>query len=117
VEDDDEIRDFLSLVLQQEGYAIRTAQNGAVALRTIDQAPPELILLDMRMPVMDGWAFAQAYRGRPGPHAPILVLTAARDAEQRAREIQADGYLGKPFNLDELLELVRSTLASRACGE
>ena len=117
VEDDDEIRDFLSLVLQQEGYAIRTAQNGAVALRTIDQAPPELILLDMRMPVMDGWAFAQAYRGRPGPHAPILVLTAARDAEQRAREIQADGYLGKPFNLDELLELVRSTLASRACGD
>ena len=111
VEDDDEIRDFLSLVLQQEGYAIRTAQNGAVALRTIDQAPPELILLDMRMPVMDGWAFVRAYRNRPGPHAPILVLTAAQDAAQRAREVHADAHLGKPFNLDDLLTVVHATLA------
>jgi CheY-like chemotaxis protein len=107
VEDDQEIRDFLALVLEGEGYAVRTAPNGAVALELIGEAPPQLILLDMRMPVMDGWAFARAYRGRPGPHAPILVMTAARDAAERAQEIEADGYVAKPFDLDHLLSLVR----------
>ena len=114
VEDDDEIRDFLSLVLDGEGYASRAAVNGAAALELVEQAPPDLILLDMRMPVMDGWAFVPAYRGRPGPHAPIVVLTAAADAEQRAREVQADAYIGKPFNLTELLTLVRRVLAEDA---
>jgi CheY-like chemotaxis protein len=58
------------------------------------------------MPILDGWGFARVYRQQPGPHAPIVVLTAARDAAARAAEIQADGYLGKPFNLGELLDLV-----------
>ena len=111
VEDDQEIRDFLALVLEGEGYAVRTAPNGAVALELIDEQTPELILLDMRMPVMDGWAFVPAYRGQPGPHAPIVVLTAARDAAQTASEVQADAHLGKPFNLDDLLAVVRATLA------
>ena len=111
VEDDQEIRDFLALVLEGEGYAVRTAPNGAVALQLIHQQAPDLILLDMRMPVMDGWAFVPAYRGEAGPHAPILVLTAARDAEQTAREVHADAHLCKPFNLDDLLTVVRATLA------
>jgi CheY-like chemotaxis protein len=58
------------------------------------------------MPVMDGWEFARRYRARPEPHAPIVVLTAARDAADRAAEIQADGHLGKPFDVDDLLTLV-----------
>lgn len=113
VEDDQEIRDFLALVLEGEGYAVHTAPNGEVALGLIRQQAPDLILLDMRMPVMDGWAFVPAYRGQPGPHAPIVVLTAARDAEQTAREVQADAHLGKPFNLNDLLSVVRAALASR----
>jgi CheY-like chemotaxis protein len=111
VEDDQEIRDFLALVLEGEGYAVRTAANGAVALDLLQQQTADLILLDMRMPEMDGWAFVPAYRGQPGPHAPIVVLTAARDAEQTAREVQADAHLGKPFNLDDLLAVVRTTLS------
>jgi CheY-like chemotaxis protein len=107
VEDDEDIRDFVALLLETEGYAVRTARNGAEALEVARDTPPRLILLDMRMPVMDGWAFARAYRGRPGPHAPILVMTAARDAAERAQEIQADGYVAKPFDLDQLLTLVR----------
>jgi CheY-like chemotaxis protein len=55
---------------------------------------------------MDGWAIADAYRRRPGPHAPIVVLTAAQDAAARAAQINADGYLGKPFELDDLLNVV-----------
>ena len=106
VDDDDSIRDMIEIVLAAEGYAVRTAAHGAAALELVEESPPRLILLDMRMPVLDGWGFARAYRQRPGPHAPIVVLTAARDAAARAAEIQADGYLGKPFNLGELLDLV-----------
>ena len=106
VEDDEEIRDFLALLLETEGYAVRTARNGAEALEVVRDDSPQLILLDMRMPVMDGWTFARAYRSGPGPHAPILVMTAARDAAQRAHEIDADAYIAKPFDLNQLLGLV-----------
>jgi DNA-binding response OmpR family regulator len=67
---------------------------------------PCLIPLDMKMPVMDGWAFAVAYRRTPGPHAPILMMTAARDAHSRAADIFADGYVDKPFDIEELLARV-----------
>jgi CheY-like chemotaxis protein len=59
---------------------------------------------------MDGWAFIRAYRSQPGPHAPIVVQTAAPDAERTAREVAADAFLGKPFNLVDLLAVVRDTL-------
>lgn len=106
VEDDDGIRDLVDLVLSTAGYEVLTAPNGAAALQLVGQARPDLVLLDMRMPVMDGWEFARQYRARPEPPAPILVLTAARDAAARAAEIDANGYLGKPFDLQELLALV-----------
>jgi two-component system, chemotaxis family, chemotaxis protein CheY len=106
VEDDDGIRDLVDLVLSTAGYEVLTAPNGAAALQLVGQVHPDLVLLDMRMPVMDGWEFARRYRARPEPHAPILVLTAARDAAARAAEIHANGYLGKPFDMEELLMLV-----------
>ena len=94
------------MVLGSEGYWVTTANNGAVALDQLGREAFDLILLDMRMPVMDGWSFARAYRQSRGPKAPIVVLTAAHDAAERAAQISADGYLGKPFELDDLLELV-----------
>jgi CheY-like chemotaxis protein len=106
VDDDTSIRSFVEMALDGEGYAVSTATNGAQALAVTGQLQPDLILLDMRMPVMDGWTFARKYRDQAGPHAPIVVITAATDAGQRAAEIQADGFLGKPFDLDELLGLV-----------
>src|SRR5438067_12878708 len=106
VEDEPEIRDFVAMVLGSEGYRVTTAPNGAVALDQVGRELFDLILLDMRMPVMDGWGFARAYRASVGPHAPIVVLTAAQDAAERAAQISAEGYLGKPFELDELLSLV-----------
>ena len=106
VDDDDGILGFLSEVLAEEGHEVITAPHGAAALEVVARRAPSLILLDMRMPVMDGWAFARAYRERPGPHAPIVVFTAARNAEERAWEIAADAYLAKPFGLDELIDLV-----------
>jgi DNA-binding response OmpR family regulator len=107
VEDDDSIRDLVDIVLTSAGYEVLTASDGAAALQVAGAVRPDLVLLDMRMPVMDGWEFARRYRAGPEPHAPIVVVTAARDAAQRASEIDANGYLGKPFDMGELLALVR----------
>jgi CheY-like chemotaxis protein len=106
VEDDQALRDVIEWALADAGYLVTAAENGAVALRVVQDTPPCAILLDMRMPVMDGWTFARTYRGQAGPHAPIVVITAAPDAGARASEIQADDYLGKPFDLDDLLGIV-----------
>lgn len=106
VDDDESILEFIAEALADEGYEVVTAMNGADALAVSAQPAPDLILLDMRMPVMDGWEFAHTYRRAPGPHAPIVVITAARDAADSAVEIGAEGYLTKPFTLDGLLTLV-----------
>jgi CheY-like chemotaxis protein len=106
VDDDEAIRTLVAIVLSEEGYDVRQAEHGAAALRLVEQETPALILLDMQMPVMDGWEFAAAYRARPGPHAPIVVCTAATDAQERARQIGADDFLGKPFGIAPLRAIV-----------
>ncbi|WP_197041542.1 response regulator transcription factor [Chondromyces apiculatus] len=106
VDDDVEIREMLRLALSEEGYGVLCASDGAAALSLLDSEHPGLILLDMRMPVMDGWAFARAYAARPGPHAPIVVITAAVDAGRWAREIGASAAIAKPFDLNRLIEAV-----------
>ena len=106
VEDDENIRELVDVILSGAGYEVVTAPDGAAALQVIGSTRPDLVLLDMRMPIMDGWEFARQYRARPEPHAPIVVLTAARDAAQRAAEIRANGYLGKPFDMASLLSMV-----------
>jgi CheY-like chemotaxis protein len=68
------------------------------------ERPPDLILLDLVMPVMDGAAFAARYRARPGPHAPLVAFTAVRDTGVPAHQIEVDGVLRKPFRIEELLE-------------
>ena len=106
VEDDASIRETLELVLEEEGYDVRGAPDGRMALEVSAHWHPNLILLDMKMPVMNGWQMAAEYRLRPEPRAPIVVLTAAQDAARWAQEISADGVLPKPFELDQLLEIV-----------
>lgn len=110
VDDDDSIRQIVRLCLADEGYNVWEAPNGEVALGLLAEAAPELILLDLRMPVMDGWEFARRYHGLPGPHAPILAFVAALNATQEASGIETVGILSKPFDLDELLSAVRTQL-------
>ncbi len=106
VDDQEDIREFIALVLGNEGYRVSTAADGLAALEQTALEPVDVVLLDMRMPGMDGWQFAEKYRAQPGPHAAIVVLTAAQDAAARAAQIQAADFLGKPFDLDDLLSVV-----------
>ena len=105
VDDDLEILAMLRDFLEGEGLTVRTATNGAEALEMVDDLKPALILLDMRMPVLDGWGFAERLRERRSPY-PIVVMTAAESARRWADEIGANGYIAKPFDVDELLQLI-----------
>jgi DNA-binding response OmpR family regulator len=107
VDDDESIRQFIEMALADDGFEVCLAEDGQGALAAAARFRPDAILLDMRMPGVDGWRFAEAYRAEPGPHAPILVLTAARSAAESAADIRADAYLAKPFELAELLRLLR----------
>ncbi len=107
VDDEQAVREVVALALDYEGYAVVTAPHGKVALAVLRQTRPDVVLLDMRMPVMDGWEFARVYRELPVPHAPIVVMTAAREATERCSQIDADRCLSKPFDLDELYRIVR----------
>jgi CheY-like chemotaxis protein len=102
VDDDDAIRETVVDVLRSEGYRVNMAANGLEALSVVERVLPTLVLLDMRMPVLDGWGFVAALKAR-GIQLRILVLTATQDAGRWASEIGADGYIAKPFDLDDLL--------------
>ena len=112
VDDDDSIRQIVSLVLSDEGYHVMSAAHGQAALDLLDQFVPDIILLDLRMPVMDGWEFARIYRELPPPHAPIVAFVAALNAAQDSAAVHAHGILPKPFDLEDLLVTVSATLAS-----
>jgi two-component system, chemotaxis family, chemotaxis protein CheY len=106
VDDDDAIRDAVRDVLEAEGIAVETATDGADALAKVSERRPRLVLLDMRMPVMDGWGFASALR-ELGLDLPVVVMTAAADAKRWAAEIGAIGVVPKPFGIAQLVDAVR----------
>ncbi len=105
VDDDRAILTTIAEILELEGYAFVTATDGAEALRQVAAAQPSLVLLDMRMPVLNGWEVARALRER-GIATPIVVMTAAQDARLWSEQIDAAGYLAKPFDLDDLLAMI-----------
>jgi len=107
VDDDEGLRDALETILEHEGYRVRVAANGRAALAQVAETSPDLILLDVRMPVMDGRGFVEAYRQMPGPHAAIVILTASEDAATNIEDIGADACLMKPIELTDLLDAVR----------
>lgn len=108
IEDDEDILFTLRDYLELEGYHVLTAGNGLEALELLKNIDtPNLILLDMKMPLMNGWEFAAAYEEKFTKKAPIIVVTAAADAEQRARDIRAISFVEKPFDLDNLLEKIK----------
>jgi two-component system chemotaxis response regulator CheY len=106
VDDEECILGFVQMALEDEGYEVLTADHGATALDAVRRRAPQLILVDLRMPNMGGLEFVAAYRETPRPHAPIVLLTAGRDGEQKASELSIEAHLAKPFDLNELVDLV-----------
>jgi CheY-like chemotaxis protein len=119
VEDDDAIRGLVSDVLRDDGYQVREACNGFEALEQLHEQRPDLIVLDLMMPVMDGWAFVEECRREPGcDDVPIVVTSASHDLPRTADRLRSLGVrtcLAKPFDVDGLLALVeRYTLSAPA---
>ncbi len=107
VDDDALIRDTLATALIDEGYAVRVAPDGQAALQTLHEWLPDLIVLDLMMPVMDGHAFRMAQRGLDrAAHIPVIVLSAAHNIQGRVAGLGAAAVLPKPFDLGILLDVV-----------
>lgn len=119
IEDEPEIRKFLRVTLEQQGYVVSEAISGSEGLKRITTYPPELVILDLGLPDMDGTEIIKTVRG--WSQVPIIVLS-AREREQdkvSALEAGADDYLSKPFGTNELLARIKVALrhASRSNKE
>ncbi len=113
VDDDEDLRTLVSDALSGSGRILLEAEHGLAALELIEaRGLPDIILLDMNMPVMNGWKLAEEMRARDLWRVPVIVITAAHDAARSAQEIGAAGYLGKPFSIRALSVLVDQLLAS-----
>lgn len=117
VEDDELLREALAEVLADDGHDVRTATNGVDALGELEVWEPEVIVLDLMMPIMDGFAFREEQRRRDlRSDVPVLVLSAVRDLDAAADRVDAAACLPKPFRLEEVLASV-STLLDRSVPE
>jgi two-component system, chemotaxis family, chemotaxis protein CheY len=117
VEDEPTIRALLEELLLQAGLEVGCASNGLAALELLACWPPDVILLDLMMPIMDGFAFVRACRSADRGSAPgVIVMSAAMDAEAAAKSLGARGWIQKPFDVEEILELVVRHLPANPRG-
>ena len=110
VEDDRNIGELLQLYLEKEGYAVTIATDGGQGLQKFRAIHPDLVLLDVMMPVMDGWAVCRAIRAES--QTPIIMLTAKAETEDKITGLRtgADDYITKPFEMRELLARIEAVL-------
>ena len=115
VEDHADLREMLTVLLESEGFAVRTAVNGVEALKRLEETRPSLILLDLMMPVMSGDEFRQRQLADPRYRdVPVICMTAAHDGRERAMRLHADDYFQKPLDFEQLMSVVRERV--RAAG-
>ena len=110
VEDDRNIQELLQLYLEKEGYAVTVASDGGQGLAKFRAIKPDLVLLDVMMPVMDGWAVCKAIRA--DSQTPIIMLTAKGETDDKVTGLKsgADDYVTKPFEMKELLARIEAVL-------
>jgi CheY-like chemotaxis protein len=114
VDDEVAIRECLQGLLQDEGYQVVTAANGRQALAQLAVDPPDVVLSDVMMPVLDGWGLWQAMQAEPAYHAiPVVLMSAARPSPERLAG-GAVAFLPKPVAFETLLQTVAAVLAPRA---
>ena len=111
VDDEPSLAELVSAVLRYEGFEVVTAANGSEAINAVNKHHPDLILLDVQLPDMDGFAVQDRLNGH-GQRAPIIFLTARDAPPDKVRGLTrgADDYVTKPFNVDELVARVRAVL-------
>jgi two-component system response regulator MprA len=108
VEDDQTIRDLLIELLSAEGFEIQCAANGLEALAILGGWIPDVIILDLMMPVMDAEVFREhQLKMQRAANVPIIVLSALNDVQDRAKALGAVGVIAKPFDLDKLVKMLR----------
>ena len=100
----------MATILAEEGYRVETAKNGAEAVEALEHDKPQLVLLDMWMPVLDGWGVIREIHNR-SIDVPVVVMTAGSDAEECARQVNAEGWLAKPFPIGALISTVARLVA------
>ena len=113
VDDDPEVVDAVGEALQDDGYRVETATDGATALKSVLEAPPDLIVLDVRMPNLNGWEFCEIVRRQSHTRdVPVLFLTACTEVRDQITAMQVGGsdHLSKPFRLAALRDKVRSLI-------
>ena len=110
VEDDPNIRELLQLYLEKDGYAVTLASDGGQGLEKFRAIKPNLVLLDVMMPVMDGWAVCKAIRAEG--NTPVIMLTAKGETDDKVTGLKAgaDDYITKPFEMKELLARIEAVL-------
>ena len=114
VDDDQSLRELLRLHLSSAGYEVSTASDGIEAGYAVLKSPPDLIITDVNMPHMDGYAFVEALKSDSSlPKIPVIFLTSMDDFE-RGRQLGAVGYITKPVRADRLLAVVAEHLPGGA---
>ena len=116
VEDEADVRTLVSRTLELEGYRVLQAMDGEAGLKVLTETRVDLVLLDLLLPVLDGWAVLQRIKENPElKAAPVIVFTASASLQKReeAFKLGASEYLMKPLNLDDLIKTVRRVLRSR----
>ena len=110
VEDDPNIRELLQMYLEKDGYAVTLASDGGQGLDKFRAIKPNLVLLDVMMPVMDGWAVCKAIRAEG--NTPVIMLTAKGEVDDKVTGLKAgaDDYVTKPFEMKELLARIEAVL-------
>ena len=118
VDDDQVIQQLLKVNLELEGYAVEVASDGEEALVLFDQFRPDLVLLDIMMPKLDGWEVARRLAGTAGGPVPIVLLSArAQESDvQKGNDLGVAAYVTKPFDPIQLLHLVAGIIAQQDRG-
>ena len=116
VEDDHNIAELLQMYLEKEGYAVTTANDGGQGLAKFRAIQPDLVLLDVMMPVMDGWAVCRAIRAES--QIPVIMLTAKSETDDKVAGLKsgADDYITKPFEMKEVLARIEAVLRRAPSG-
>lgn len=118
IEDDPKTIDLVKLILKREGFEVIGVTNGRDGLAAIEQARPQLVLLDLMMPDMDGWEVYQAMRANESmKHIPVIVLTAKAQSIDKVLGLhiaKVNDYITKPFSPAELVQSVRKVLDQAA---